>query len=174
MYLTVLTEIFGQASKPWYLTLIFALVHGLATGLIVALAAVALAFRRHKNQQWWNKKFEAFDEVIKAFSIIRRYYWLYIEHEENQNDYIKNEIDKMMPIYKEAKETLYRYSETGGYILSTQATNILFQFDRDLAKAENEPGNIFMIVDRSYGVAKSAHKKIIDHARKELKIKKND
>jgi hypothetical protein len=109
-------------------TVIISAVSGMAASLVAVPLGHWLAMRQHVSQRWWERKAEAYNAILLGVAQVRTA--LMDVRDELLND--SEEVDqaalkKAMEAWEDAAERLGPLGNQGTFIISPEASRILFQ-----------------------------------------------
>lgn len=105
--------------------MLIALIPALAVSIITAYVTVRLSLKRFYSQRWWDKKAEAYSQILEQLSYLKYYYdeWL---DELQAGITIGTDHKKRLSVgYQQSKESITRAAAVGEFIVSETTTQAL-------------------------------------------------
>ncbi|WP_261835830.1 hypothetical protein [Vibrio ishigakensis] len=135
-----------------------------------AFLAAWLANRRFRNEKWWERKADAYTNLIEALHDMK---WRSGEHfdaEIEQRQLSEEYSEQLWSEFKEARRNISRIAETSSFIVSPEVLDAVQDMDKALSKARNA-NTWFEHLDEQWGAVDECTKKIKEIGKKELNIK---
>jgi len=135
-----------------------------------AFLAAWLANRRFKNEKWWERKADAYTNLIEALHNMKWFSGEHFDAEIEGRTLTEEYKEELWLEYKLGKRKIWRIAETSSFIVSPDVSIVI----RDLEKALSNAGNAesyFEHLDEQWGAIDLCIKKVKDIAKKELSIK---
>jgi len=136
-----------------------------------ALLAAFLTNIRFKNEKWWERKADAYVDLIEALHDMK---WFIKEHwgAEFEGKSLPEEYkEEIWSKYKLGKEKIWRVAETSSFIVSPEVSIVIHSLVKALSK--NNAESYFEDLDEQLGAIDICIDKVKNIAKKELSIKKN-
>ena len=134
---------------------------------ITAWITVKLALRRFYIKKWWERKAQAYSEIIGSLAKMGIFFdkWWNesVEHKKMSDE----ERKKLNKEYRVAKGVLENASAVGSFIISEEADKVLGSFLKELQK-EDIQGNWVNDIDRHHGEVIKCIAKLREIAKKNL------
>lgn len=135
--------------------------------ILTAVITVRLSIKQFYSQRWWEKKAEAYSEIIENLSLLQFYFSEMFDEGiglKKINDAQKN---NLFNDYKRAKDSLIKASFIGAYIVSEATHEVIQQLVKDL---ELKSRDFVSDMDRLYGVVKDGLIKLRAQAKADLNL----
>jgi hypothetical protein len=118
--------------QQWVITVLSSLVPALIVGILTAVISVRLALRRFHAERWWERKAEAYSQIVEALYHAMEYCSAHSD-EALTGHQIGKERERILAdgwnrAYRELKKT----TSVGAYIISDEVAEVL-------AKLEERP-----------------------------------
>jgi len=111
----------------------------IVTTIVIAYITTRLTTIEHCTQKWWERKAEAYSDLIEQLFSLQDYYrklyneWAFYAN-TNENDEKKREEQANNAIYK-----LRKAATTGAFIISEDAANLIKELQNKLSSIDNKP-----------------------------------
>jgi len=128
--------------------ILLALLPALAVSIITAYITVRLSIKQFYSQRWWDKKAEAYSQILEHLSYLRYYY------EELSDDLLRadttldtDHTKSLNEGYRRSKESITKAAAVGEFIVSETTTKAISKllsklyklyFENDLIKATDD------------------------------------
>ena len=153
--------------SSFILDIIKSLLIGAVVAVITAWITVKLALRRFYSEKWWERKAQAYSEIIGSLAKMRICFdkW---ENEELRYKEIRAEArEKVNEEYVNAKRVIVNAEAEGSFIISEKAAEILSLFLKELQK-EDIQGDRLNDFDRYHGEVIKCIARLREIAKREL------
>ena len=116
--------------------IVLTLLKGIGIAAASSFITVRLSIKQFRTQRWWEKKVEAYQNIIEAFHKSKKF-----ESEHLTAEFKGREVDEdrgaeLVKQSKEAYEEISRACDVGRFLLSDKAVSILDEFKK---KYDNQP-----------------------------------
>ena len=135
-----------------------------------AFLAAWLANRRFKHERWWERKANAYSDLIEALHNMK---WPSAEHvdaEIERRKLTKQDSEELWAEFKEARRTVWRITETSSFLISSEVLKAVQEMEVALNKAKDADTWIEHL-DEQWAAIDDCVKKIKALGKKELSIK---
>lgn len=144
-----------------------ALIPGVVVSIITAYVTVQLSMGQFYSQKWWEKKAEAYSNIIEHLSYLQYYFEEWFAEGVHEKDLSSSDKAKLSEGYRQARESIVKAAAVGAFIVSDKTTLALETFLRELEK-KDQKGDWVGDIDRCYGSVKECIEKIRKYAETEL------
>ena len=151
--------------------ILLALVPSLIVSILTAYVTVRLSMRQFYSQRWWEKKAEAYSQIIEHLSYLLFYFGEWYSEGINEKQLKEDDKQKLWIAYGKAKESITKAAATGAYIVSGDTATTLAKLLRDLERTDPK-GDWIGDIDRCYGAVKMSLDEIKEHANSDLQLGK--
>lgn len=146
---------------------IIALIPGVVISVITAYVTVQLSMKQFYSQKWWEKKTEAYSNIIEHLSYLQYYFEEWFANGIHEKELSSCDKERLSKGYSQARESIIKAFAIGAFIVSDKTTAALETLLRELEK-EDQKGDWVGDINRCYGSVKECIAKIRKHAEKEL------
>lgn len=129
-----------------------------------------LASRRFRNERWWEKKSEAYSELVEALHNMR---WPSNEHFEagiEQRDLSEEYSQELWQEFKKARKVVWKITESSSFLISSDVLKAVQEMERGLSTARSAD-SWFGHLDEQGVAIDTCLEKVKDIGAKELGIK---
>lgn len=134
--------------------------------IVAALVTSFLSRRQQVSQLWWQRKADAYIEILSALSEMTAYYEAHYEKETHEADYSKKWMEQLGRRWEQAHRHIDRAVRIGDFLISVDAHAALKRM-REAGKGI-DPGNFFGRVDADYAAALTCMRELRGAARADL------
>lgn len=147
---------------PEWLKLILSSLPGVATAIVAAYLAARFSIRRLYEEKWWDRKAQAYTEIIDCLSHLVQCFDCYTD-QPGRIDLPKHLHEGYLP----ARQKLDKATTVGAFVISEEAAGVLAELQGipRLSPDENPTSEIYQSEFEFYSAALNA---IRDCARKDL------
>ncbi len=96
-----------------------------------------LASRRFRNERWWEKKSEAYAELVEALHNMRwpssEHFDARIEHRELSKEYSQ----ELWKEFRKARKIVWKIAESSSFLISSDVLQAVQEMERNLSNAKN-------------------------------------
>jgi len=149
-------------------------ISSLASTALVALfsawAGVWFSLKRFKSEKRWEKKTQAYENIIEALHFSKIYLDTHLDALYEQKTLNQEYSDKLRDDSMKASKALRRIVDVGALIISDEAITRLTVHQEELSSASRS-NDFFDYLDHSLAATASCLKDLIPIAKRDLKIK---
>jgi hypothetical protein len=149
---------------------LISLIPSVLISILTSILTVKLSLSQFYSQKWWEKKAEAYSNIIESLSHLKYCLDKLFDDEIGVIELNESDQNEMFDVIKKAKEHLIKTSNMGAYIISDESTTELKQLIRELNKEDPER-NWVQDLDNYSGSVKICISRIRKLAKSELKGK---
>lgn len=128
---------------------------------------VRLALRRFYTEKWWERKAQAYSEIIGSLAKMRICFDKWEDEELRYKEIRAEARKKVNEEYTNAKRVIEDTVAVGSFIVSEEAVEILSLFLKELQK-EDIQGNLLNDLDRHHGEVIKCIARLREIAKREL------
>ena len=136
-----------------------------------AYLSTRLTFGRVISEKWWDKKYEAYSDVLGALHDMQKDIEADYGEELGYKKVSPEKQAELRASYKRGREKVERHRSIGSLVLGADAVSELKTFEASLSKASNEH-TFFEHLDASYAAVNSTIDRITELGRKDLRSTK--
>jgi len=114
-----------------WLTLLVAFV----SQVMVALVAVRLALGRFRDEKWWERKYEAYSQMLTSLHRLRKSYSTEAEITLRDREPTPEQKLEWAADYKSGSDDLTRHADLGNFLISQEAVDLIHRFGRETQEA---------------------------------------
>ncbi|WP_309044217.1 hypothetical protein [Marinobacter sediminicola] len=96
-----------------------------------------LASRRFRNERWWEKKSEAYSELVEALHDMRwpssEHFDAGIEHRDLPEEYSQ----ELWQEFRKARKVVWKITESSSFLISSDVLKAVQEMERGLSSARN-------------------------------------
>ena len=154
----------------WILDIVKVVLPGLVIAIVTSIITVRLSLRRFYAEKWWEKKHQAYAQLLEALHHLKKYALEHLDAEELHQEIPerkKKELEKNWKIFSHEFDKLY---DLASFQLSSKAVEILDEYDKKKKDAENSD-SLYEWIDSDAAAAIECLKKLSAEAKSDLKIK---
>lgn len=149
--------------------MLIALVPALVVSVVTAYITVRLSIKQFCSQKWWEKKAEAYSQILEHLSYLQ----FYLGQRFNEAVGLEMLEDKdrksLSEGYSKAKEAVTKAAAIGAYIVTEDTAIVLESLLHELGKKDSK-GDWVGDIDRWYGLVKDCIVKLREYAKADLKV----
>lgn len=139
----------------------------LAISLFSAWITVRLSQSRFRSERLWDRKVAAYERVIEAFHHSKKFSSEYMRAEYSGTEITKEREEDLRQKAKQAMDEISRAADIGSFTLSSQALEIIIEFERKSDDTDHIHGwHEYLHYD--YDVTDKYMKKFIAEAKQDL------
>ena len=153
--------------SSFILDIIKSLLIGAGVFGITAWITVKLALRRFYTEKWWERKAQAYSEIIGSLAKMRVCFDKWKERFFEHKDMSPETIKKVNEEYASAKRVIESAVAAGSFIVSEETAQVLGSFLKELQK-EDIRGNWPNDLDRHHGEVIECIARLREIAKREL------
>lgn len=154
---------------PDYLKIAVPSVVGFITTICAAFLSARWAVRRAYQERWWDRKEQAYREIVDALHDLLRYSSFEADRDLNGDRGGHPKEKEFALRYSEAYWTVQRMTDIGPFVISQEAADILQKL-RNRPKLEWGDGPAFELREQEASHYREALERIRECARKDLKV----
>jgi len=147
------------------------IIKALLIGAGVSWITVRLALRRYYTQKWWERKAQAYSEIIGSLAKMRICFDKWADEELRYKEIRAEARKKVNEEYASAKRVIDNTVAVGSFIVSEKAAEVLESFLKELQK-EDIQGNWLNDLHRHHSEVIKCIAKLREIAKRELFGKK--
>ena len=135
-----------------------------------AFLAAWLATNRYRKDQWWQKKMEAYSELVEALQKMK---WPPSEHFDyafEQRTIDEEYSQELWDDFKSARRNVWRIAEKSSFLLSPEVLKTVQEMENGLSKARNADSWVEHLNDQ-YASIQACIEKVKEIGAKELGVK---
>jgi hypothetical protein len=137
------------------------------TGLVAGLFTAWVTMRDHRYKKWWELRVAAYQVVIDALSDLAYIYNTRLSREYQGNELDKDADERMSAEAQEAFVKLRKAADTGAFLFSEGANDILAAFRKEL---DQNYETYFEHLDGLAAVSRACLNELVALARKDLQV----
>jgi len=153
--------------SSFMLDIIKSLLIGAGVSGITAWITVKLALRRFYTEKWWERKAQAYSEIIGSLAKMRICFDKWEDEELRYKEIRAEARKKVNEEYANAKRVIVNAEAEGSFIISEKAAEVLNLFLKELQK-EDIQGDWLNDFDRYHGEVIKCIERLKDIAKREL------
>ncbi len=142
-----------------------------AVGLVIAAATswftIRLSLSKFREEQFWEKKALAYERVIDAIHKAKKFSSEHLDAQYSGRDLPDERDEELRKLAKEAKDEISRAADIGGFILSTQALEIIREYERR-SRDTKHIGSWHEALEYDYEVTDHCLKSFIAEAKRDI------
>ncbi len=133
--------------------ILIALIPALAVSIIASFVTVRLSLRQFYSRRWWEKRAEAYSEIMEHLSYLQFYFDEWADEIHGEKMLSKERKNELSDGYRQSRESIVRATAIGAYIVSDTTTTALATLLSELRK-EDPSGDWGADNDRCYTAVK--------------------
>ena len=147
--------------------LLTALIPALLVSIITALVTVRLSLKQFHSKRLWDKKAEAYYQILEHLSYLKYYYGEWLNDLQFDLNIGEDRKKKLSEGYHQAKESITKASAIGELIVSESATKSMSELLSEIFKQHlnEDPNEAF---EKSYDAVVECIKMVREEAKKTL------
>src|SRR5262249_25767276 len=134
----------------------------------IAWLAVRLALGRFRQEKWWEKKYEAYIEILVALHQVKKDFFDSIEWELQSKERPEEKEKEFKAAYSAAKNDIMRHSDLGDFLISANAVRILKDFGKGVAEASASPYTYYDYLEGNAVAVRKALEEMLAEAKLDL------
>jgi hypothetical protein len=139
------------------------------SAILAVFFSAWLALKMHYKKTWWEKKAQAYAEIIDALHDIVRYLEMTADEDMRNDEHEHPKKKEFESKYNEAYWKVQKVTDVGAFIISKESADILNKLrDRPRLKWEENP--LFEIYGEEAKHYRAALSEIRERAKKELRV----
>jgi hypothetical protein len=108
--------------------LLVALVPGLLIAILASIITVRLSLRRFYSERWWERKAQAYTELIDGLYRIKLNAEKFLDHRESGRSIARERAEETARMSRQGREAIDRATAVGAFVISKEAVGHLAQF----------------------------------------------
>ena len=145
----------------------------LVSQILVAWIAVRLAIGRFREEKWWERKYEAYAEMLTSLHRMKKGLLIEANMSARDQELTPEQRAEYDADHKVGTADLMRHTDLGDFLVSPEACRLLRQFGEDVSQA-SEPGVMYGdYLEGNIGAAERLIEGLKVVAKKDLGIKRN-
>ncbi len=146
---------------------LISLVPSMVIAIITAYVTVRLSLKQFYSQKWWEKKAEAYTNVIESLAIMQHYMGLWFDELITYKRSDEEVNRRFAADYQKHCDYIIKISTQGAFIISNEVANELEMLIKELNKDEQD---LIADYDNTFSAIKKSIEKIRSLAKKDLKV----
>lgn len=143
---------------------------GLFVAVVTSVVTVRLSIKRFRSERWWERKVEAYTDLLAALSDSKRYANLQARVRLTQSE-SNQAADRLEEQHRDAYDRLRRATTVGSFILSKDVAQRLEDLDSRLAGLEYDSGPTWEYFEMSAELYSNAISDIRAAAKSDLEVR---
>lgn len=134
-----------------------------------AFLAAWLASKRFRSERWWERKAEAYANLLDALHMMK---WPSSEHFEAEIERRKvnhEYSEQLWQEFNDARRKVWRIADSASFLVSSEVLEAVHDMERGLSDA-NSANTYFEHLDEQYGAVDKCIERVKDIGAKELKV----
>ena len=150
------------------ITLIAAILAFITSIIGLIISGYNARFRRYALEKWWEKKYDAYSNIIDALSDMVEYYRRNIAAEEEGYTISETVRKTLQKQWTNAIHKVNKVTSMGAFLISSDAEETLRQFRKDFSNVNSQ--NWYENYSNEWDLAEKCLKELTIIARKDLDI----
>jgi len=149
--------------------ILIALIPALIVSVITAYLTVRLSMRQFYSQRWWEKKAEAYSNIVEHLSYLQICIQKWLDHWTNVKELREKDKKELIDKYNRARESVQKAAVIGAYIVSADTAAAISRFlvDLEFVGPTSDPVEK---IENSLSLTRECIAKIKEHAKADLRI----
>jgi len=144
-----------------------ALLPALSVSILTSYVTVKLSMKQFYSQKWWEKKAEAYSNIIEQLSYLQYYFGEWLDEGVGMKELSDEDRKRLKQGYGQAKEYITKAAAIGAYIVSNNTAKTLEEIVRSLE--QNTHGEDWVSdINTKYGLVEKSITKIREFAKKDM------
>jgi len=136
---------------------------------ITTMIAVHLALGRFRQEKWWEKKYDAYEEILRALHHMKRDFSdSYERLTESKRDRTPEQEAAFTKAFQTASADLMRHRDLGDFLLSVRAVELLAEFGRGTVEASGGAKQYWEYLDANLIVISATLDQMRTEAKRDL------
>lgn len=131
---------------------------------------VFLSLRKFRTEKWWEKKAEAYSNLLGAIHDSKAFAEENLNAEFRSRELTELEDKELRAASKKSEAEIYRAMDVGAFYLSEQAIECLKKYKKESSEAGKDNSWVQYLIE-DLDAANSCLKSMIEIARNDLKVK---
>ena len=154
----------------WAIDILKIIVSGLLIAIVTSILTVHLAIRRFYKEKWWEKKHEAYSNLLKALHHLKNYAAEHYEGSVNPRYITDEKKDELTKDWKKFSREFELSRDLASFQLSNEAVAILDEYEREKVEVEKSR-SMFELIKGDLDAVTNCLEKIKKEAKRDLKVK---
>jgi hypothetical protein len=137
--------------------------------ILTSWATVYFALKQFYSERWWDRKNEAYTNIINALSDLVSSYEAYYDEGLGVTKLSDERRQEINELSKKGHATLKRATNIGAFVISKNAELALKKYWRE-PEEKHDPNDWFWVIEHDYEKAEIALKELVECARKDLRV----
>jgi len=147
-----------------------AVIPGLIIAIVASIVTVRLSIRRFHEEKWWEKKEEAYSNLIELFHHFKDYTSKHIDDVIEPEKFTEEERKSWGKDWKEFNRKYAKARDLASFHLSDLAVSILDNYDKKRKEASKNE-DVFQWMEDDYAAASECLEQLKMAAKNDLKVK---
>ena len=141
----------------------------LAAAIFLAWITVVFALSRYKKEKHWERKLQAYSDVLAALGTMNQILNQWIREVEERREASPEQIDDNVQRYRSAMEKIEETSSVAALILSTKVNRRLRNLITDLHRANNDDQRSWLsVLQEEQSIVEKARDDLVEIGKSEL------
>ena len=147
--------------------ILIALIPALAVAIITSYVTVRLSIRQFYSQRWWDKKAEAYSQIMEHLSYLHYYFEAWYDEIEADITISQERKQELSKGYRQSRESITKAAAIGSYIVSDTTITALRSLLHKFTKSDLE-GDLAAVVKNNYEAIIECMPIVREEAKKDL------
>lgn len=125
------------------------------------------AVRRFRAERWWDRKYQAYSDVLEALNLIRADLESSFEAHITHRDIPEDEASALLVAYRDGRKSIEKQRAIGGLVLGDTVVEELHKFEQMMKRA-SAGSDYFEYLDDSLAAVKKCISTVISLGRSDL------
>jgi len=140
--------------------ILIGLIPALVVSVTTAIITVRLSLSQFHSQRWWEKRAEAYSQIMEQLSYLIYYHQEWIDEDLGLSKMSGDKKLELQKRYNKIREDLTRVAAMGSYIVSANTSAAVEDLLKEFNKTDNEPdfgnmlGNRYTAVQKCIGIVR--------------------
>ena len=149
---------------------IFASLLAFLASIVAAIVSIYNArFKKYVQQQWWDRKIQAYERVIGALSSLVYYYEVKVKAEEENRELPESRKDEIGEHWASSFSEIKKATAIGSFLISEDAESALQKFWTSKV-GDHHPNDWYSRYASDYISAKDCLKSFVEAAKKDVQV----
>lgn len=119
-------------------TLITSVISGLIVAVVTSFLTVRLSLRRFYSERWWERKADAYTDIIEALHAKLEFLDSYFSVMHDGEKLSEADIDRLRAANREADQKINKLIRIGTFVISEEVATLLEYYQADQAKLKRD------------------------------------
>ena len=119
--------------------ILIGLIPALVVSVATAFITVRLSLRQFHSQRWWEKRAEAYSQIMEQLSYLVYYYGELVDDDLGLTHMSEQKERELYERYSKIREDLTKVAAMGSYIVTATTSDALAKMLREFDKTEHDP-----------------------------------